>query len=61
MGLKTVNKLNEGPMDFMRGAGAESGRKVAQSGIGQAVGDVVNAGRQASAIGNFQKALAQFA
>lgn len=61
MGLKTINKLNEGPMDFMRGAGAESGRKVAQSGVGRAVGDVVAAGKQASAIGNFQKLIAQFA
>lgn len=61
MGLKTVQKLNEGPWDFMRGAGAAAGQKIAQSGVSRAVGDVVNAGKQASAAGNFQKALSRFA
>jgi hypothetical protein len=57
----TESIVSEGPMDFLRGAAGETGRKVANSGVGRAVGDVVQAGRTASAIGEFEKAVAQFA
>lgn len=67
MGIKNVgrlregqNHLTEGPFDFVRGAGAAAGQKIAQSGVGRAVGDVVNAGRQASAVGNLQAAVVKF-
>lgn len=65
MGLKKVQRIDEGPMDFMRGAGAMAGRKVAQSAPVQAVkrgvGDVMQAGRDASAAGDFSKAVINFA
>lgn len=49
MTLKKVTRLDEGPLDFIRGASGEAGRKVKNSGLGRAVGDVVRAGRAASA------------
>lgn len=55
MSLKTVKRLNEGPLDFLRGAGREAGRQVANSGVGRAVGDMVQAGKAASAEGNARK------
>lgn len=65
MSSKKKQELNEGPLDFMRGAGAEVGRKVANSAPVQAGRDVVNAGRAASAQGNIAsqltKAIAQLA
>lgn len=61
MGLKQATRLDEGPLDFMRGAAGAAGQKIAQSGVGRAVGDVVNAGKQASAIGNLQQQIMQFA
>lgn len=61
MGLKQATRLDEGPLDFMRGAAGAAGQKIAQSGVGRAVGDVVNAGKQASAVGNLQQQIMQFA
>lgn len=65
MGLKRIHTLNEGPMDFMRGMGSATGQKVMQSRPVQAikrnVGDVVQAGRTASQIGDLSKAVMQLA
>jgi hypothetical protein len=61
MGLKQATRLTEGPMDFVRGAAGAAGQKIAQSGVGRAVGDVVNAGRQASTVGDLQQEIMKFA
>jgi gas vesicle protein len=49
--------VTESPLDFMRGAASATQQKVAQSTVGKAVGDVVNAGKMASMAGNLQKAV----
>jgi hypothetical protein len=55
----------EGPMDFMRGMAGHVGNKVAQSApvqnIKRGVGDVVQAGRTASAVGDLSKQVQQLA
>ena len=60
-----VTRIEEGPMDFMRGASGAAGRKVMQSrpvqAIKKGVGDVVQAGRQASAVGDLAKQVQQLA
>lgn len=56
-----TSQLSEGPFDFVRGAAGEVGRQVKQSGIGQAVGDIVKSGQLASASGELEKAISQFA
>lgn len=53
--------LTEGPMDFVRGAGAATGQKIAQSGLARGVRDVVQAGQAASAVGDFNNMVVQFA
>jgi len=49
MTFKKVSRLDEGPLDFARGFGREGVRQVKNSGIGRAVGNMVQAGRDASA------------
>lgn len=69
MGLKSVRRetLQEGPMDFARGAAGAVGQKMAGAArnVGGAIAstarDVNAAGQQASAVGNFEKQLQQFA
>lgn len=56
---ESKKQLHEGPFDFIRGASAEAGRKVKNSGVGRAVGDMVNAGRDASRSADLQKAQQQ--
>lgn len=57
--------LSEGPMDFMRGMASATGQKVMQSRPVQAVkkqvGDVVQAGRTASQVGDMSKLVIQLA
>lgn len=72
MGLKSTQRLDEGPLDFIRGAGAMAGQKakagatavgqrVANSAPVRAAGDVIQAGRQASQVGEIIKKLKVFA
>lgn len=65
MGLKKAVRIDEGPFDFVRGASAAAGSKIANSAPVQAVkrnvSDVVQAGKQASAQGDLTKAVQQFA
>lgn len=55
MSLKRVERLNEGPFDFIRGAAGEVGRKVSNSAPVRAARDVVNAGKAASAAAELEK------
>lgn len=55
MSLKRVQRLNEGPFDFIRGAAGEVGRKVSNSAPVRAARDVVQAGRSASAAAELEK------
>jgi hypothetical protein len=59
--MRLSDKLNEGPLDFMRGAGQELGNKVANSAPVRAGRQVIQAGRNASNIGEMEKAVAEFA
>lgn len=61
MRLKQIDQLNEGPFDFLRGAGKELGNKVANSGPVRAGREVIQAGADASANANLEKAIAQLA
>lgn len=49
--------IQEGALDFVRGAGREAGRQIQQSRIGQAVGSTIAAGKEESAIGDFTSLL----
>lgn len=60
-------ELTEGPLDFIRGAGAEAGRRAGSAVAGATrtvaggVRDIAQAGAQASTLGNLEKAIAQLA
>lgn len=60
MGLKKVEKLNEGPLDFIRGASAAAGQKISQTAPVRAARDVVQAGQHSSRVGDLRKAIATF-
>lgn len=57
--------VTEGPMDFARGMVGAMGQKVAQSkpvaAVKRQVSDVIQAGRSASAVGDFSKSVQQLA
>lgn len=57
MSIKKVQRLEEGPFDFVKGAGKEAGRKIsnATAGIRRGANDIVQAGKDASAAGDTRK------
>lgn len=61
MGMNKVERLDEGPFDFIRGAAGEVGRGVATAAktVQRGVGNVVQAGRAASMEAEFEKGAAQ--
>ena len=60
MKLTRVTRLNEGPLDFIRGAGAEVGNKIRNSGVGRAATDIYQAGKTASGNADFEALLKKF-
>lgn len=56
-----INQINEGPFDFIRGASSAAKQKIKDSNLGRNVGDIVNAGKQASEAGDIKKRQRQLA
>lgn len=67
MGLKKIQRLNEGPIDFARGVAGAAGQKMGSAargfakGVTNTVSDVANAGRTASIQGDLDGAVAKLA
>jgi hypothetical protein len=66
MSLKKVNRLDEAPWDFLKGAAGAAGNKIANSAAqrikqyAQPMQDIVQAGQAASQAGNLDKAVRAF-
>lgn len=67
MGLKKIQRLNEGPFDFARGMAGAAGQKMGNAargfvkGVANTVGDIAQAGRTASIQGDLDSAVAKLA